>query len=74
MTTVTQWFNGETDPVHTGRYQRKYKDGSETDIGVEHPDYWDGADWWYGCQEDSIGSKDCTGIRLPWRGLAEKPE
>ena len=66
---VTDWFPPEIDPAYVGFYQRKYSDGSEHDMGVSMPDFWDGIDWRYASACEFVGP--VSKHRLPWRGLTE---
>ena len=67
MTAVTQWFGPEIDPVNVGWYQRDYGD----DKATAQPDWWDGKQFLFGF--DGEVTPVVSGLKLPWRGLADKP-
>nr|DAH83238.1 MAG TPA: hypothetical protein [Caudoviricetes sp.] len=70
MTAVTQWFCPEIDPVNVGWFQRDYGDGDNA-CATEHLDWWDGEQFFFGI--DGEVTPVVSGLKLPWRGLADKP-
>jgi hypothetical protein len=76
MSALTQWFPGSIKPARAGVYER---DDSKTDMANGNPGYayFDGKRW--RAQSNSVRLAavrvlDSSHQRLPWRGLADKPE
>jgi hypothetical protein len=72
--TLTQWFEMDVMPVHTGVYQRGFPRIGDTMFGYA---YWDGEDW-YVSGKTPAGALSCykrshkSILTTPnWRGIAE---
>jgi len=67
---LTDWIDGDINPVRVGVYQRNY--GNNIWFCK-----WDGKKWmtWNALIDDAFKSKAESPYQdLPWRGLAEEPK
>jgi len=65
----TTWFNRTTKPLRPGVYERRYWGG--TVMFSE----WTGYNWLFAdvTPKRAARRSDVSGMRLPWRGLAQDP-
>jgi len=69
----TPWFPGSVKPVHVGVYETK---GPFLPEGWYRK--WDGKRWYVGDRIPAVAAQEIVpthqnAVKLPWRGLAEKP-